>query len=246
MRVKPSVSIGVGLAVAYTVLFGILVKASGVAYGDLTSTADNALKALVIPMVIVSAVWLTVTTVLGWWKPVLRDRERAGGWLIAVPIVLALLTLGGIDYANLGEIDSKLLLWIGIGVVLVGLSEELMYRGLVVVSFRSTLSERSVWLWSSVAFALLHTINVLLGQGLTPTVRQVALTFLIGTGFYIARRATGTILVPMALHALWDFSAFTQSGDAPIAAIIALIASIVIVIVALIAGRKRLFTPQVA
>jgi hypothetical protein len=48
MRVKPSVPVGVGLAVGYTALFGGLFALSGVDYDDLSSSADNALKAIVI------------------------------------------------------------------------------------------------------------------------------------------------------------------------------------------------------
>lgn len=245
MRVKPSVPIGISLAVAYTALFGILFKVSGVSYTGITDSADNALKALVIPMAIVATVWLIVTTVFGWWRPVLRDRERAGGWTNAIPMVLALLALAGVDYGNLADMDSKLLLWIGIGVALVGLSEELMYRGLVVVSFRTTLSESGVWLWSSVAFSLRHSINYLLGQDLAPTIQQLVITFVLGSGFYIARRASGTILVPMVLHLLWDYSAFTQGDDHAIAGLVQLVA-IAVVVITLLAGHRRLFESQAA
>ena len=56
-----------------------------------------------------------------------------------------------------------------------------------------------VWLWSSVFFALLHSINFLLGQDLGPTITQLIATFVIGSAFYISRRATGLIVVPMVL-----------------------------------------------
>jgi len=240
MRVRPSVGIGVGLAAAYMIVFGGLLKLSGVGYDDVTASADNALKALVIPVGIAVVVFAIVTSIFGWWKPVLRDRQRAGGWLIVVPIVMLLGLLAGVDYGNLQVLDSKLLLWIGIGTAFVGIGEELMYRGLVVVSFRGSMSEIHVWLWSSVAFGLLHSINVLLGQSLGATIQQVVVTFVIGSGLYVARRATGWIIAPMFLHLLWDYSAFTQ-GDGRSAQGTIQLLLIVVVIVALVAGRKQLF-----
>ena len=139
MRVRPSVKIGVLLAISYTVLFGAMFKLSGVDYDDIVSTSDNALKAVVIPLAILATILVVTTTAFGWWKPVLRDGKRAGGQLIAVPIVMVVLVIVGVNYVRLGELDTSLLVWIAIGTALVGFSEELVYRGLIVVSFRSTL-----------------------------------------------------------------------------------------------------------
>jgi membrane protease YdiL (CAAX protease family) len=151
-------------------LFGIMFKLSGVDYDDI---ADNALQAFVIPLAVVAVVLVIVTTLLGWWKPAIRDERRASGWIIAVPIVMLTVTILGINYGRLGDIDSTLLLWIAIGTFLIGFSEELMYRGLVLVGFRGAMKESHAWLWSSMAFGLLHGINAFLGQDLAPTIVQV-------------------------------------------------------------------------
>jgi len=71
-------------------------------------------------------------------------------------------------------------------------------------------------------------------------VRQVLFTFLIGSAMYIARRATGWILVPMAIHAAWDFSTFTQSGESSLGGLVQML-TVVLVVVVLIVGRHRLF-----
>jgi membrane protease YdiL (CAAX protease family) len=239
MRVRPSVPVGVGLAVGYMALFGGLFALSGVDYDDLSNSADNTLKAIVIPLAVAAVVLVIVTSVLGWWKPVLRETTRVRGWLVVVPILMVVATLAGINYGGLGDIDSKLLLWIVVGTLLIGFCEELMYRGLVLVGFRGGMREAFAWFWSSVAFGLLHSINFLLGQDLLPTLQQVVMTFLIGSGFYIARRTTGVIFVPMAMHTLWDFSSFTGDGYA-LSAALGMI-SLLAVLVGLIAGRHHLF-----
>ena len=240
MRVRPSVGLGIGIAVVYMAVFGGLFYASGVDYVEVADTAANVRNAIVIPLAVAAVLLIIVTSVFGWWGPVLRDRRRAGGWVIAVPIVLVIAVLAGIDYQNLSELDSELVLWIGIAVALVGFCEELVYRGLVVVSFRSSLKEVHVWLWSSVAFSLLHSINFALGQDVGPTLQQLVLTFMIGSGFYIARRTTGMLIVPMVMHLLWDYSSFTQGEGHTIAALMQWVA-LLAVIVGLTAGRKHLF-----
>ncbi|MGI9666122.1 MAG: CPBP family intramembrane glutamic endopeptidase [Acidimicrobiia bacterium] len=240
MRIKPNAGVAVGLAVVYMAIFGGVFYASGVEYDAVTDSAENVRAGLVTPLAAGAIALVAITFFLGWWKPALRERSRVHGWLIAIPIVMVLTLLVGIDYGNLGELDSELLLWIGIGSLLVGFNEELMYRGLAIVGFRGSVSEGYVWLWTSVLFGLLHSINFLLGQGLGATLQQVVVTFAIGSGMYIARRTTGLIVVPMVMHALWDFSSFTQSEGRSISGLLSYVA-LLAVIIGLIAGRKHLF-----
>ena len=67
-----------------------------------------------------------------------------------------------------------------------------------------------MWLFTSILFGLLHGVNVVLGQGAVLTVRQVIFAFVIGSVFYAIRRISGTIVVAMVVHALWDFGTFTH------------------------------------
>jgi uncharacterized protein len=53
-------------------------------------------------------------------------------------------------------------------------------------------------------------VNVILGQSAILTVRQVIFAFVLGSVFYAIRRISGTIIVPMVIHALWDFGTFTK------------------------------------
>ena len=67
-----------------------------------------------------------------------------------------------------------------------------------------------MWFFTSILFGLLHGVNVILGQGAVLTVRQVIFAFVIGSVFYAIRRISGTIVVVMVVHALWDFGTFTH------------------------------------
>jgi len=59
-------------------------------------------------------------------------------------------------------------------------------------------------------FGLLHVPNAFFGQSVGTTGFQVVLAFLIGTSYYVTRRLTGLLVIPMILHGLWDFSTFIQ------------------------------------
>jgi len=214
MRIRPRPSLAFGIAVGYALLFLALEAIMGVGYDEIGTTTDSIVKGIVVPVGIVAVVLIVVTTWLGWWRPALRelptDPARPPRWLLIVPILVFIATLLGIDFSNLGDMGAAMILWLAIGTALVGFSEEIAYRGLAVVGFRGGYSEVRVWLFTSILFGLLHGVNVVLGQGAVLTVRQVIFAFVIGSVFYAIRRISGTIVVAMVVHALWDFGTFTH------------------------------------
>jgi membrane protease YdiL (CAAX protease family) len=66
-------------------------------------------------------------------------------------------------------------------------------------------------------FSALHVPNVIFGLAFWAMPVQVLLTFIMGSGFYVIRRMSGTLLLPMILHGLWDSSIFLSiaTGVAP-------------------------------
>jgi membrane protease YdiL (CAAX protease family) len=56
----------------------------------------------------------------------------------------------------------------------------------------------------------LHLPNAFFGVG-WPAAVQVVLAFMMGSGLYSLRRLTGTLVVPMIVHAVWDYLTFTLS-----------------------------------
>lgn len=100
--------------------------------------------------------------------------------------------------------------------VLVGFSEEMMSRGLVLTAFRSRLGEGWAWFLSGALFGLMHIANAFMGAPLANSLLQAGLAFASGTAFYIVRRVTGSLVWAMLLHGLWDISVFSV-GHAPIA-----------------------------
>jgi len=214
MRITPRPSWAWIVGIGYAILFLVLEMIMGIDYDSIAASTGNILKGMVVPLAVGTVVLAVLTTVLGWWRPVLRELPdgppRPPRWLLAVPILIFIATLVGIDYGNLGDMGGAMILWLVIGTAMVGFSEEITYRGLAVVGFRGGFGEVRVWLFSSILFGLLHGANLILGQSAVLTVRQVIFAFVIGSVFYAIRRITGTIIIPMVIHALWDFGTFSH------------------------------------
>jgi len=214
MRVQPRPGLAWAIAIGYAILFLVLEKIMGVGYDVIGSTTSNIVKGIVVPLVVCAVVLIIVTTLLGWWRPVLRELPtgpaRPPRWMMAVPILVFIATLLGVDYGNLGNMGAAMILWLAVGTALVGFSEEITYRGLALVGFRGRYGEVRVWFLTSLLFGLLHGMNFFLGQGAALTVREIILAFVFGSVFYAIRRISGTIVVAMIIHALWDFGTFTH------------------------------------
>jgi uncharacterized protein len=134
-----------------------------------------------------------------------EERKVGPRWGLLVPALLLVIALSGVVSIDFGAASAATLLLVAIGTGLVGFSEELLTRGLMIVGFRGTLSEVWVWFLSSLLFGLLHGLNVFFGQSIGATLRQIVFAFLLGTAFYVTRRLTGLLVVTMVIHAIWDF-----------------------------------------
>ncbi|MFD4960174.1 CPBP family intramembrane glutamic endopeptidase [Microbacterium sp. NPDC058389] len=214
LRVRPRVWIGIAIWAAYTLLVFAVGKAMGVPYTDLGESGSNLFLGAGVSL-IVGAVALAITaTLLGWWRPALFDRHRSVRWPIFVPILMAVALVINLVSTDWGSYDGGFFA-ASIVLLLVGFTEEMANRGLLVVALRSRLGEGWVWFLSSLLFGLMHLTNALSGQDLLTTLQQVAFAFAGGTIFYILRRTTGTLIWAMVLHGLWDFSTFAVGHGTP-------------------------------
>jgi membrane protease YdiL (CAAX protease family) len=214
MRVKPSPLAAIGVIVGYLVVVFAVWIATDLRYDDVGDTVETVRKGIVLAIGLGVVYLVIVTSVLGWWKPAMREPRRVGGgWMWIVP---ALLVVGfGLNLAatKWGEIDElgTYVAWLALGTVFVGFSEELLTRGLAIVGARGAMHERWVWVFSGAIFAMIHVPNVFFGQSVASTAQQVVFAFAVGLTYYVTRRISGALIVTMVLHALWDFSTFIQS-----------------------------------
>jgi membrane protease YdiL (CAAX protease family) len=105
------------------------------------------------------------------------------------------------------------LAWILFNTFLVGLSEELMFRGVLLQRIRRTVSIwPAVWL-TTLAFSAIHILNVFMTGDLRTAVIQAAAAALSGLLFIALRLRTGSLWTGIVVHGLWDFATFTISAS---------------------------------
>ncbi|NQX35056.1 CPBP family intramembrane glutamic endopeptidase [Herbiconiux sp. VKM Ac-2851] len=108
---------------------------------------------------------------------------------------------------------ALVLLILGVN-VLVGVGEELYFRGILRASIRSHHGETLTLVATSLLFGAGHALGSLMaGLPVAFIAIQIGGTALMGAVLYGAFRATGRLWVAIALHALSDFALRISSGD---------------------------------
>lgn len=214
LRVRPRVWIGIAIWAGYTLLVFTVQSLIGIPYTALGESGSNLFLGAGVSLIVGAAALAITATLLGWWRPALYDRQRSVRWPIFVPILMAVALVINLLSTDWGSYDAGFFA-ASIVLLLVGFTEEMANRGLLVVALRSRLGEGWVWFLSSLLFGLMHLTNALSGQDLISTLQQVAFAFAGGTIFYILRRTTGTLIWAMVLHGLWDFSTFAVGHGTP-------------------------------
>ncbi|KXK63695.1 hypothetical protein AWW66_01665 [Micromonospora rosaria] len=201
---------------------------------------DATWRMFTVPVTATLLFTVAVITVLRWWRPVWRDDRPVRSWVIVVPIVMVASILLVTNYGGLASKGGTYTLLLLFSTMLIGFSEELMFRGVGVTTFRSHgYREGIVALWSTVIFGVAHLAN-LYSEGPRAVVQVIA-TIIAGYFLYLIRRRTGGILGPALVHGAWDFSLISNyvvEGQIRILPIVSIGAMIVLAVVVLV-GHKR-------
>lgn len=213
MRIRLNAGIGIVVFIAYAVW----VMAAWAYYDiDYRQIADpsNLVHGVILPLSVAAIALGLFNTMARSWRETVFETSRLHrpAILLIVLLVISGFIAAMLTGADLASITPSHLVLIGTATALVGFCEEMVSRGILLVGLRGSLkSETQVWFYSSLLFGLLHASNAFFGLGAIALVQVVA-AFCVGTGLYLLRRLTGTLLVPMLVHACWDFS--TLAGHA--------------------------------
>lgn len=223
----------IALAIVYlAILQGLgLLLASDSKYAA-PANIDELWRSILVPVAVSIVLVYAVVAWLGWWRPVWVDERPVQRWLIVVPVLMAISIAIVIDYSGLVDHGLAFTLLLLLGSLMVGLGEETMFRGIGVTCFRTNgFSETKVALWSTVLFGLAHSTN-LISEG-PKAFAQVGSTIVAGYFFYLIRRRTRGLLVPVLLHGLWDFSLISglTTGKVYVPAMFAILTMIVLAII---------------
>ena len=212
---RPRLLSAVLVYVVYNLIIFTTWSAVGADYRDLVSESV-ALQRLVLPLALGAAFLIGAVTFLKAWTPVLTEaapaRPRWVLWMV-------LAGMFGLFLSNAAPAHWRLLsaghlcTLVAAG-VLVGFNEEVVARGMLVAGLRTrTSNELWVWLGSSALFGAMHLPNALFGLPWYGGVIQAVFAALAGGALYVLRRTSGTLLLPMAMHGLWDFTSFVGQAS---------------------------------
>ncbi|KQZ10840.1 CPBP family intramembrane metalloprotease [Agromyces fucosus] len=216
-----------GLAAVYLALYlgtGWVVDTLGrdaIDFENLFGDALSVFLAVGMPVIVGSIILLAFAWSLGWIpKPLFTKQPVRGSWWMWIAPVLVLipvlLRLFGTDYSQYTGGVIAVTFLVGI---FVGVSEELLTRGLAVTLLRKHgYNEWVVAVLSSLIFAMLHSSNVLSGQPIVTVLVTMGYTFVFGIMMYLTLRVTGNLIWPILLHAITDPTTFLATGGIDVAA----------------------------
>lgn len=158
-----------------------------------------------------------------------------------IPLVLVeLLQLMQPDKIHRGPAELSAL---AIFAFAVGLNEEVYFRGLIQGVFQKKGARYAV-IWSSVIFGITHMSNLFAGAAPLYTVLQVVYAFAFGLICALVAAHSGSLVIPIAWHALHDFIA-KMSGNALSAPVYVLLgAECAIMLIYIVLLIKKLESPR--
>lgn len=144
-------------------------------------------------------------------------------FLIAVPNLVFIF----LDPADIGSLYGSRIVFGFLSMILVGYLEEAVFRGMLFDAIAASSLKQAVII-TSLTFGIGHISNLFTGQNLLETLVQIAYAICIGYAFVIARIASDSIWMCVAVHSLIDvlslFISETISSSMVIIAGLALIA----------------------
>ena len=150
---------------------------------------------------------LVVVAYTGWWRQVGLQPGRISNLAVLVMPVLAIIAVW-IRAFRRGLQRGTALKLVGANTLLVGFSEELMFRGFLFHGPQSSFGSKWAAVITAVIFGLVHCLN----GAVTGNWKQAAEQgiFNVFTGFWLAalRVHLNTIIPLIAIHWLWDFGLF--------------------------------------
>lgn len=195
---------------------------------------QNSVNVLVIGKLVALVIVVLTISLVRWWPIVLREQLRVRRWVWIVPIAFLVVSLALTDYTRLSDAGLTLTLTLLVGSLLLAIGEELLFRGVVLRFMRDRYREVIAAVATSALFGISHIVA-------GPV--NVVVSALFGYLMYYTRRVSGGILVPIVVHALYDFSVWSslttsapaKDGDAGPALALLTIALLIVVIV----GHRR-------
>ncbi len=194
-------------AVLWIVIYVVLMAPLRGSYGD------GSLQML-LGLVAVSAVLLAVIRLLGIQKELGMTRWLQNGkkllWLLPMWVLSTGNLWGGVGL----RYDGITTVMAVLSFLLVGVAEEIIFRGFLFNGMRRTGSLTVAVVVSAITFGMGHIVNLLTGHATMETLVQVLFAVAWGFLFTFAYLKSGSLLPCIAIHGLIDvFSVFARDNE---------------------------------
>jgi membrane protease YdiL (CAAX protease family) len=173
-----------------------------------------------IPLIVATLFLLIVVTIFGWWSQV--GIKRPDNWgdlrLLWLPILLLILMWKLAE--STGFMVGRVWWVVLVNTLMVGISEELMFTGILIFGASSRFEwQRAVWISVS-CFGLMHWFSSLILGNLGVAIFQALMAIFFGVWSIALRLRLNTILPLMVLHWLWDFGVVSLNTRGDVATIL--------------------------
>ena len=209
------------ISVGVLIIWLIIVVGGGLLQvGGHPTQLDELVKNQIMLGVLAAVVFLPgVITYLKWWGQVgwkIPDNLQALPLLF--PPALALLVLLSIALFT-GLPPVKVLALVTINTLMVGISEELMFRGVLLYGAVSSFGTwRAVWI-TAIIFGSVHILNGLVTGDFRASTVQALFAGMFGIWIAALRTRLGTIIPVIIVHWLWDCFVFLTGSTGGVIAL---------------------------
>lgn len=209
--------IGIIAALLYAVLAGVV--ANQITHLDIhrSKLEDFALGHFItVPILIL--IGFLFTKYASWetevWstKPPSKTGYRKR-WLWIFPILSFIQSIIAFSVVPWSKLNLLFFSTILVGTLLVGIGEEMYFRGILRASLNNFKNELSIILLTGFIFGLAHSFGLLYeGTPMITILFNVCFLAFHGVSLYAMLKATGTLWIPIFLHFLTDFTLYIGSG----------------------------------
>ncbi|MBH0130797.1 CPBP family intramembrane glutamic endopeptidase [Salinibacterium sp. NK8237] len=199
----------VGTTITLIVLLGI----AGTAIYLTGIPLSSPVPVIFLPIAIGIASWATLTK--RWQLLGFRGINTPGPTSIIA--LMPLIIVAALTAATTGGPAALTpVAWLGITglVLLVAFVEETVFRSIFIAILRSRGTSKAIVV-STIAFSLAHSVNVLTGQDLDSTIRQIVFALAFGLAASCVYLHTGSIWPTLIFHVIFNFIQLTSVNQTP-------------------------------
>ena len=206
--------------VVFIIWFIIVIGGERLQAGGTASLEALVSGSILWSLVLVLLFLFLVVVYFKWWQRV--GIKGPDNWrdlrLLWLPVITLILIWMLVESS--GFPTHQAFRFILINTLLVGISEELMFRGILFFGASSKYGWwRAVWI-TALIFGLIHSLDGLITGNFTAALLQALLTFLFGVWMAAVRLRLNTIIPLIILHWLWDFGVLSLAAQGGITTIL--------------------------